>query len=306
MKIKAPAKINIFLKVTSARDDGFHEIVSLMQPLTLADLLTITIEEGTGISITCADPLVPTDETNLAHKAARLFMEAAGLDHKIHIDIEKYIPVAAGLGGGSSDAASTLMALYELTGFPLKEAELHVIAAKLGSDVPFFLLRGSAIATGRGERLLPAKLSEYSYILIDPGFPISAGWAYSNLTLTETPLNIKLTDLGEPAKLLRRSVEALLERPELVVDILYNDLQQVVFARHPELNALFLALREGGADGVLMSGSGPTVFGLFLSEERADSALLLLKESLKGRPYRIILCKGAKEQRGCEPSTLPF
>jgi 4-diphosphocytidyl-2-C-methyl-D-erythritol kinase len=177
------------------------------------------------------------------------------------------------------------MALNELMEASLKEAELFDIAEKLGSDVPFFLLLAAAIASGRGERLLPVKLPEYSYILINPGFPISAGWAYSNLTLTETPLNIKLTDLRELAT-------TLLESPARVVEILFNDLQTAALARYPELTDITAALKQSGATGALMSGSGPTVFGLFLTEPSALEALSSLKESLKGRSYRFISTKG--------------
>jgi 4-diphosphocytidyl-2-C-methyl-D-erythritol kinase len=294
MKIKAPAKINISLRViknrhgrVAARDDGFHEIVSLMQPLTLADLLTVEVEDGAGITITCDDPAVPTGASNLAHKATCLFLDAASLARKVNIHIEKHIPVAAGLGGGSSDGAATLLALNELMGSLLGKAQLHAIATELGSDVPFFLLQGAAIATGRGERLVPVNLPEYSYILINPGFAISAQWGYSNLILTETPLNIKLTDLGE-------STQALLESPIKVREMLFNDLQPAALARHPELTDILAAFKESGAEGALMSGSGPTVFGLFLQETEARVALSFLKESFKGRPYRVIFCKGTR------------
>ncbi|VAW39287.1 4-diphosphocytidyl-2-C-methyl-D-erythritol kinase [hydrothermal vent metagenome] len=285
MRIKAPAKINLSLRVTSKREDGFHEIITLMQPLSLSDLITVTVNNGAGITITCDDPDIPTDGRNLAYKAALMFLEEAGLARKVHIDMGKRIPVAAGLGGGSSDGAATLQALNELTGAPLTEAQLHAIAAGLGSDVPFFLLRGSAVAGGRGELLRPVKLPGYSYILINPGFGVSAAWAYGNLTLTETSHNIRITDLEE-------SAVALLERPSSVVDILENDLERAVAAQRPEVSELLLALKESGAAGALMSGSGPTVFGLFLSESGAAPALEALEERFKGYDYRIIAAKG--------------
>jgi len=285
MKIKAPAKINLSLRVTSKREDGFHEIITLMQPLSLSDFITITVKSGEGITITCDDPEIPTDGRNLVHKAVRMFLDVAGLNRKVHIDIEKRIPVAAGLGGGSSDGAATLLALNELTGEVLSDLQLFDIAAKIGSDVPFFLLRGSAVAGGRGEILRAVKLPEYSYILINPGFGVSAAWAYSNLTLTETSHNIRITDLEERGA-------ALLERPSSVVDILENDLERAVLAQHPEIAELLLALKECGAGGALMSGSGPTVFGLFLSEAGAALALEALKERFNRSTYRIIAAKG--------------
>lgn len=289
---KAPAKINITLRVISKREDGFHEILSLFQPLDLADIISITVEEGSGISISCDDPEIPLDERNLAYKAAHIFLDSAGIDRKVHIGIEKHIPVAAGLGGGSSDGATVLMALNEALDNPLSDAELYDIAGKLGSDVPFFLLRGSAVASGRGEKLLPLSLPKYSYILINPGFAISAGWAYEKLALTETPIDIKLTDSSASAESLRRRAETLGESPSRVVDMLENDLEPAALTHYPELTELLTALRESGADGALMSGSGPTVFGLFLSEANAASAVQLLKKSLSGRAYRIIPAKG--------------
>jgi len=260
MKIKAnaPAKINLSLRVISRREDGFHEISSLMQPLSLSDLITITIDDGSGIKITCDDPDIPLDGRNLVHKAARSYLDAAEIERKIHINIEKHIPVAAGLGGGSSDGASTLMGLNEALGGLLDRAQLP----------------------------------EYSYILINPGFGVSAGWAYSNLTLTETPHNIKIIDSEESAERLYLAGSALLERPANIVDLLENDLESAVVAEHPEIAELLGALRKSGADGVLMSGSGPTVFGLYLTKARADQALATLKKGLAARNYRIIPVHG--------------
>jgi len=294
MKIKAnaPAKINLSLRVISRREDGFHEISSLMQPLSLSDLITITIDDGSGIKITCDDPDIPLDGRNLVHKAARSYLDAAEIERKIHINIEKHIPVAAGLGGGSSDGASTLMGLNEALGGLLDRAQLFEIAAYLGSDLPFFLMQSAAVASGRGESLRALKLPEYSYILINPGFGVSAGWAYSNLTLTETPHNIKIIDSEESAERLYLAGSALLERPANIVDLLENDLESAVVAEHPEIAELLGALRKSGADGVLMSGSGPTVFGLYLTKARADQALATLKKGLAARNYRIIPVHG--------------
>ncbi len=294
MKIEAPApaKINLSLRVISKREDGFHEISSLMQPLSLSDLITITIDDGAGITITCDDPDIPVDGRNLVHKTARAYLDAAEIERKVHIHIEKHIPVAAGLGGGSSDGASTLMGLNEVLGGLLDRAKLFEIAADLGSDLPFFLMQSSAVASGRGESLRALKLPEYSYILINPGFGVSAGWAYSNLTLTETPHNIKITDSEESAESLYLAGGLLLERPSNVLDLLENDLAPAVVAEHPEIAELLLALRESGADGVLMSGSGPTVFGLYLTRARADRALAVLKKGLEGRNCRIIAVHG--------------
>ncbi len=290
--LSAPAKINLSLRVISKREDGFHEIISLMQPLSLSDLITITIDDGAGITIACDDPDIPIDGRNLVHKAARAYLDAVGIERKIHIDIEKHIPVAAGLGGGSSDGASTLMGLNEALGGLLETTKLFEIAADLGSDMPFFLMQSSAVASGRGQRLRAVKLPEYSYILINPGFGVSAGWAYSNLTLTETPHNIKITDSEESAERLFTASGLLLERPSNVLDLLENDLAPAVVAEHPEIAELFSALSESGADGVLMSGSGPTVFGLYLTRARADQALAVLKRGLEGRGYRIIAVHG--------------
>ena len=184
--ISSPAKLNLFLKVVGKRPDGFHEISSLMQPLALADEITLSVSAGDSITMECSPVgLVPSDAGNLAWRAAEAFLLKAGLKRSVHIKLVKRIPVAAGLGGGSSNAAAVLTGLSRALGALPGEDDLPEIAASIGSDVPFFLSAVAALATGRGENIRPMTLPRYSYILINPAFPVSAAWAYANLDLTK-------------------------------------------------------------------------------------------------------------------------
>ncbi len=219
--------------------------------------------EGTGISIQCSDPGVPSDENNLCWKAARAFMEKSGLNHGVRIELHKNIPHAAGLGGGSSDAAATLLALNYLTGSPLTDRELHETARNLGADVPFFLARRPALATGIGDRLDPVEsLPAYWFVLIKPPINVSTRRVYESLTLTR----------GES----RITVPLFSARPWDVGFWLQNDLESFTGIEYPVIGALKGWLVNRGALGALMSGSGSSVFGVFqqagVAERVAESA----------------------------------
>ncbi|MCP3678487.1 MAG: 4-(cytidine 5'-diphospho)-2-C-methyl-D-erythritol kinase [Deltaproteobacteria bacterium] len=261
------AKVNITLKVLGKRPDGYHEIHSLMQPITLSDEVSLMVEEGHGVSVTCDHPQVPSDERNLAHRAATLFLTETGGRWGVSIHIKKLIPVAAGLGGGSSNAATVLFGLNELLGARLGEERLMAMGAQLGSDVPFFILQSPAIARGRGELLERIEIPPYWYLLINPGFEVSAAWAYDNLNLTKGGAAIRIS----PFNLNRlREIGAVDGGME---DFLHNDLEEAVLRAHPEIQAMKDLLHSAGARGTLMSGSGPTVFGLFFNEDKARRAL---------------------------------
>lgn len=255
----SPAKINLLLKVMRKREDGYHELYSVMQPVTLYDNITIDAGQGAGITIECRHAELPVDRANLAYRAAELFLDRAGAKKRLSITIEKKIPVGAGLGGGSSNAATVLMALNTLLAAGLGEKELMEMGARLGSDVPFFILKGPALATGRGEVIERIKLPGCHYILINPGFQVSTAWVYGRLGLTKNLENNTLT----------YSYQAFDGCAE-IRDRLFNDLEQVTAARYPEVSRLKEMLMENGAAGALMSGSGPTVFGLF--EEHGSAA----------------------------------
>lgn len=273
----APAKVNLFLKVLSKRPDGYHEIESLMQPVSLYD--EILIETGRG-GIEVVSDKVPGGKDNLAYRAAETFYRRAGLTPSVSIEITKKIPVGAGLGGGSSDAATVLMALNEICSAGLSEKDLMELGAGLGSDVPFFILKGPALAKGRGEVLARAELPGLYYVLINPGFHVSTAWVYGNLDLTKRAEDNNLTYSKEALSDVKR-----------IKGLLYNDLEAVTVKRHPEIAALKAALIEAGAQGSLMSGSGPTVFGIFTGEDAARLALGSLRQRF-GPDYFLAAVRG--------------
>lgn len=265
-RIKTPAKVNLFLKVLGKRQDGFHDILSLIQPVSLYDEISLDVSEGEGISVECDHVDVPAGSENLAFRAAEVLLSEVKLRRAVYIKITKKIPVAGGLGGGSSDAAAVLMGLDRLLGLGLGEARLVEMAAKLGSDVPFFILRGPALARGRGEVLERVPLPPFHYCLVNPGFKVSTAWAYGNLDLTKK---------GED-NILTYSKESL-ERPENIKGLLFNDLESVTSRNHPEISRLEEILKGAGALGALMSGSGPTVFDIFADSVAATRASDVVK-----------------------------
>jgi len=272
LTIAAPAKINLFLQVTERRPDGYHELVSLMQKLRLADTLTVQLVDG-GISLTCSDPDLPIDERNLAWRAARHFFGVTGCRGGVRISLEKKIPVAAGLGGGSSDAASVLLALNHLCDSGLMEAELADLGLTLGADVPFFVQAApAALARGIGERLTPALgLAPGPVLLVNPGFPVSTKWVYENLALTsEGNPYILAPDSAYLNSGYFGSGSIDIEAAEGAFFV--NDLESVTIARYPEIGRIKESLLAFGARVALMSGSGPTVFGLFVQEHEAQAA----------------------------------
>jgi len=271
--ILAPAKINLFLKVTGKRPDGYHELDSLMQKLRLGDTLIVELVDR-GISLTCSDPDLPIGEDNLAWRAARYFFSHTGWMGGARISLEKKIPVAAGLGGGSSDAAAVLLALNRLCGTGLSEEELAGLGFSLGADVPFFVRPApAALARGIGERLSPVPgLPPGPVLLVNPGFPVSTKWAYENLALTSegnpyilAPDSAPLSNgYFGPGPIDIKTTEAA---------VFANDLESVTIGRYPEIGRIKESLLGFGARIALMSGSGPTVFGLFVRELEAQAAL---------------------------------
>ena len=265
-RLRSYAKINWTLDVLFKRDDGYHELRTIYQTVSLHDQLHITATDG-SIETACDDPRVPCDETNLAFKAASLLREATRTSQGARIEIEKRIPVAAGLGGGSSNAAATLLALVKIWQVEVGEPELFRIAAMLGSDVPFFLIGGTALGVGRGEELHPIEQVQCEHILlVNPGFAVSTRDAYeklSRLTRSEPPFIMPFT---LPA------AKGIRELPLAA----RNDLEEVVLAAHPEIAEVKRRLTSLGARHALMSGSGATVFGVFDNSqmiERAESTV---------------------------------
>lgn len=245
MTIQAHAKVNLVLRVLGKRDDGFHEIETLMAPVSLCDELEITVAEGGGVQIDCDTRGVPTGPENLIAQAAEVFFEEIGRKISLHVTLRKYIPHGAGLGGGSSDAAATLRALNALCGANLSNDELIILAARIGSDVPFFIPQTVAWCRGRGERMQSAgPLDPLQLLLIKPPFPVSTADAYKGWTSNVQP------------------VESLLRGISL-----RNDLEEPVFKKHlllPVMKSWLLAQPE--VEAALMTGSGSTLFAVLRSK----------------------------------------
>ncbi len=284
IKLKAPAKVNLYLAVKAKRADGYHEIESLMQKIDLADQIQLS-RGGDGIRMTCVGADLPTDEGNLAYRAAESFLKKIG-NSGVDISLEKNIPVAAGLGGGSSDAAAVLRGLNLLFRADLPDEELLALAKPLGADVPFFMYDWPAAwATGIGEKLTPAEpLADCYLVLVNPGISVSTRWVYENLALT-TSGNTFILARG------RQSGESRSPWRPKVPEDLYNDLEAVTIPHYPEIEQIKNALRQDGAVGVLMSGSGPTVFGLFTdpdlaSRSKARMSKVYGEKVFYSRPYQ--------------------
>ena len=252
------AKINLSLKVLGKRPDGFHNIETLFQTIDLHDVLTIELRD-TGLSMECNDQTVPTDERNLVIKAAQLFQQATGSTVNAHFTLEKFIPVAAGLGGGSSDAAATLKGLNAIHNNPLSSDQLAALALESGSDVPYFLVGGYALGEGRGEVLTPLQELPSMVILVTyPRFNVTASAAYQYFELTSE---------GQISDSMASGCYHMKEGT--VVPRWFNDLERGVFARHPEIGNIKGLLMSHGAEKALMTGSGSSVVALFDTIEAA-------------------------------------
>lgn len=260
MRVAAPAKINLGLSVLGVRSDGYHDLHSLMVPLASGDELEL--EPAGGLSLRVLGTDLPEDDRNLVYRAARAYLEAAGIPDGVSITLHKHLPLASGLGGGSSDAASTLLALSEL--YPA-DVDLPTLALRLGADVPFFLLGSAAVAEGVGERLTPVQIRPTALVLLNPGVEVSARDAYRWLDGTGT---------STPALDLPGIVRALADGSENVP--YFNALQASVVARHAPVQAALDALVTAGLHAPLMSGSGSTCFALAHDARHAAQAAEVL------------------------------
>lgn len=259
--VKAPAKINLTLDVLYKRPDNFHEVEMVMTTVDLADRISLECREDGVIQIISTDNFVPNDHRNFAYQAARLIKDTYGIRQGVSITIEKEIPIAAGLAGGSSDAAATLKGLNELWDLGLSIDELAELGAKIGSDVSFCVYGGTALATGRGEKIkeLPAPPNCW-VVLAKPKIGVSTAEVYGGL---------KVEGLQHPNT--QQMIQAIETKDyELLCSSLGNVLETVTFKLHPEVVMLKEQMKRFGADATLMSGSGPTVFGLVDSEARVS------------------------------------
>jgi 4-diphosphocytidyl-2-C-methyl-D-erythritol kinase len=252
-----PAKINLWLEVVGKRTDGYHELSSLMLPIGIYDQVGIELHARDRISMECDVDGVPPDARNLAWRAAERYFEATGLRAGLHIRLSKSIPVGAGLGGGSADAAAVLLTLNQLFDGRLSGIRMAEIARALGADVPFFLYRRPALATGIGEKLEWVEgLPRYPLVLIKPPLTVSTAWVYRSLKLTRAGSDIKLG--------------GILTNPWRLEGVIRNDLEAVTLAEYPFVARIKKWLLEQGAVAALMSGSGPTVFGVFRDQRQAE------------------------------------
>jgi 4-diphosphocytidyl-2-C-methyl-D-erythritol kinase len=256
---RAPAKVNFRLDVLRRRPDGYHDLRMLMQRVDLCDELVITVRDEPGVVVRCGRAGVPDGPDNLAWRAADALLKLSGRQEGLEIAITKQIPVAAGLGGGSSDCATTLMAVNELLELGLERRELMRIGLGLGADVPFFVFQEPALAEGVGDRLTRLEgLPPLWLVLVNPGVHVSTAWVFRNLQLTTEKVAAKIPFLyGTAAD---------------VSQVLSNDLEAVTIGRFPVIGQIKEQLLRLGASGALMSGSGPTVFAVFAEEDAARQA----------------------------------
>jgi 4-diphosphocytidyl-2-C-methyl-D-erythritol kinase len=260
----APAKINLCLSVLGKRQDGYHEVEMLMQAVGLFDQVTVRLTDRQKVTVLCDDQAVPQDDANIAVRAACEVLSAAGKQQGIAIDIRKHIPVAAGLGGGSSDAAAVLVACNSLLRLGWGRKKLADLGTRLGMDVPFFLSGPTAVARGRGELLESVNPPpKFWVLLVNPGFETSTAGVYKNLKLG-------LTKKVDCNKIARLSIGQMARS-------LRNDLEAVTASAHAVIGEMEHALLAAGALGACMSGSGPTVFGMFETEGACKTAEKILK-----------------------------
>lgn len=283
--VNAFAKINLFLEITGVNDVGYHLLDSVMQSVTLCDKIEIEQTESERIEVFCDVPDIPCDETNIAHKAARLFFEKIGEKNSgVAISIEKHIPHQAGLGGGSADAAGVLVALNTIYGSKLSEAELCEIGVKVGADVPFCIVGGTKRARGIGEKFTAVPyMPECSVVIAKPEFGVSTVKAYADYDLLKNP---EKRDVS--------TVISSLENGDLdaLASSLHNSFEQVVI--NDELCRIKKVMFDCGALGSLMSGSGSAVFALFSEKTKAQTCI----DALKNAGVRVCLCSPSKV--GCQ------
>ena len=292
----AYAKINLCLDVTGRRADGYHEIDGVMQSVSLCDLLTVSYvpDAQTGVEL-CSEgnPQMPSDRSNLAVRAAEQYLEAAGRSGRVRIRLQKRIPMAAGLAGGSADAAAVLRALNRLCGFPLTAAGLCAVGLRLGADVPFCIVGGSRRTQGVGERMLPCAPMPCCHLVIAKrGEGVSTPWAYARL---DELYHGFAADAGRPASGLPELLDAL-EAGSLpaVCGRIYNVFESVVRERQPEVTQLQNRMLSCGALAARMSGSGPAVYGVFAERSSAEAAC------------RVLLAENAEAFVCCPQAEIPI
>ena len=271
IRLKARAKINLGLDVVRRREDGYHEVKMVMQMLRLYDQIDIEKTQESGILVRSNLSFLPTDERNIAYKAAKVMIDQFGLEQGVIIRIEKHIPVAAGMAGGSTDCAAVLYGMNKLFGLRLNQKKLRELGVKLGADVPYCLMRQTALSEGIGEILTPiSPLQDCPILIAKPSVSVSTRHVYEHLKLDEQTMHPDIDGI----------VTALADG-ELygVTDRMANVLEPVTVPEHPVIDEIKKQMMASGAVNALMSGSGPTVFGIFDDEEKAKKACEDMKAS---------------------------
>jgi 4-diphosphocytidyl-2-C-methyl-D-erythritol kinase len=277
LHLESPAKVNLRLEILRKREDGYHELRTILQKISLHDNLHFSLKKEGGISIKTDHPNLPVGKNNLVYQAVQSMLKKRGHKGGVLIGIEKRIPLGAGLGGGSSNAATALKAMNQLLGINLSKKELMATGLEIGADVPFFFLDGAAIASGVGERLKKIELPRLWYVLIYPNFEVSTRWAYQNFVLTKRRFHFNLRKLSRS--------------PNEISRLLWNDLEEVVSREYPQIGVMKRIFYAAGALGASMTGSGPTVFGIFSGEGGAAEAYERIKRMVRGRGWIVLKAK---------------
>lgn len=282
--VHAPAKINLILRILDRRSDGYHNLWSVMQTVALEDELEIRAASPGGVRLTCDTVRLPVDSSNLVHRAASAVLDQASLSVGLDVELRKRIPMGAGLGGGSSDAAATILGLNQLLKLGWSREQMQSVAEQLGSDVPFFLFAPAAVVSGRGAAVKPVWMDESRWVvLVKPGFGVETKWAYQELATTRTdarPLSSAHMAIDRHSRLTWTQLATAAE----------NDFESPVFARYPVLREIKEALRLQGADLALLSGSGSTMFGIFSTESAARRAHAHLAQDQQLQVFIVPTC----------------
>ncbi|MCQ4774403.1 4-(cytidine 5'-diphospho)-2-C-methyl-D-erythritol kinase [Lacrimispora saccharolytica] len=280
LKLKAKAKINLGLDVVRKREDGYHEVRMIMQMINLYDKITLRKKTEPGITVTANLSYLPVNEDNLVYRAAKLLMDEFQVDGGLEIELQKYIPVAAGMAGGSTDAAAVMVGVNRIFQLGLSKKQLMERGVKIGADVPFCIMRGTALAEGIGEELTPLPAMPHcSLVIAKPKIHVSTKFVYGNLKVGELTEHPDID--GQVQALRENNLEQLVTR-------MGNVLETVTIPAYPVIDEIKHTMMKYGAMGAMMSGSGPTVFGIFEKEDKAQEVCRLLKKEKAAKQVYLV------------------
>ena len=280
LKLKAKAKINLGLDVVRKREDGYHEVRMIMQMINLYDKITLRKKTEPGITVTANLSYLPVNEDNLVYRAAKLLMDEFQVDGGLEIELQKYIPVAAGMAGGSTDAAAVMVGVNRIFQLGLNKKQLMERGVKIGADVPFCIMRGTALAEGIGEELTPLPAMPHcSLVIAKPKIHVSTKFVYGNLKVGELTEHPDID--GQVQALRENNLEQLVTR-------MGNVLETVTIPAYPVIDEIKHTMMKYGAMGAMMSGSGPTVFGILEKEDTAQEVCRLLKKEKAAKQVYLV------------------